>query len=376
MYAIIRKQSHKSSDLSKVQNHNFRSKLQENIDIEKIKFNKTLIGSNNLKNDINNYIKNNNIVVRNKTTVICNEFVLTASPEFFYNTNGTKKTRDEYQKNLKKWVDTQIKYLNKNSYGVCVNAVLHLDEQTPHIHAIVLPIRDGKLNNKSFWRGKNSYSKLIDDYVKTIQQDFPNLRRGVSNDEREEKVTHTTIKEYRNDIATKKTELTNLTNLIEKAKKQGFRVGMNEFKNTNVIGKIAVTFAYVKSKKDKKIDELEKKNNELILEKNKLIKRKNYYKKNFNDEKNKHNSTQSKKFTIERQQKIDKEKIENLMKNNEELTQKNNALIIKNNLLNEENFKLKKYEKFINFCKKYFKNQLEELEKLYKKHTSKNKIKY
>lgn len=376
MYAIIRKQSHKSGDISKVQNHNMRKKIQENIDVNKTKFNRVLIGSNDLKEDINNYIENNNIVVRNKTTVICNEFVLTASPKFFYNTNGTKKTMDEYEKNLKKWVDTQIKYLNKNSYGVCVNAVLHLDEQTPHIHAIVLPIRDGKLNNKSFWRGKNSYSKLIDDYVKTIQQDFPNLRRGVSNDEREEKVTHTTIKEYRNDIATKKTELNNLKNLIEQAKKRGFRVGMNEFKSKNFMGKIAITFASIHTQKDKIIVGLENKNKALELDKSKLIKRKNQYKLKLNEEKNKHNSTQSQKFRLEQQQKIDEEKIKNLIKNNEELTQKNNALIIKNNLLNEENFKLKKYEKFINFCKKYFKNQLEELEKLYKKHTSKNKIKY
>ena len=377
MYAIIRKKSHRKDELRKIQNHNLRKSKHDNVNHDKTYLNKILLGTNNCMNDVLNYIKSNNLKVRNKTTIVTNEFVLTASPEFFFNNeDGTKKTKDEYQKNLDNWVKNQLKFINNNKYGIAVNAVLHLDESTPHIHFLSIPIYENKLNNKQIWKSKNSYSFLINDYVKVVQKDFPKLQRGTPNSERLEKVKFTELKEYRKDIATKKTELNNLKNLIEQAKKRGFRVGMNEFKSKNFMGKIAITFASIHTQKDKIIVGLENKNKALELDKSKLIKRKNQYKLKLNEEKNKHNSTQSQKFRLEQQQKIDEEKIKNLMKNNEELTQKNNALIIKNNLLNEENFKLKKYEKFINFCKKYFKNQLKELENLYKKHTSKNKIKY
>lgn len=375
MYAIIRKQSHKSGDLGKVQNHNFRSKLQENIDVDKIKFNQVLLGSNDLKQDINNYIENNNIVVRNKTTVIANEFVLTASPEFFFNnSDGTKKTREEYKKNLQNWINTQIKYLNKNSYGVCVNAVLHMDEATPHIHAMVLPIRDGKLNNKSFWRGKNSYSKLIDDYVKTIQQDFPNLRRGVSNDEREEKVTHTTIKQYRDDIATTKTQLTTLNNqkrdlkkLIQQAKEQGFKVGMNNFENNNVITKLNI----LNITKKRNFEDI----NKQIL---KLEKHKNYYKqrKDHYKQKNEKLEKEVKEFkqVVTNFYKPAYNKLNSMELENAELKKRNKLLEQSNNELKKE---LNAKEEMLNSIKKYFNKQWNDFINYFnKKNTVTNKYKF
>lgn len=194
MYSIIRKQSHKKTAIQAVHNHNMRIVIEENVNSKKSNLNEILIGTENTRSDIMSYIKNNDIVIRNKDTVIFNEFVLTASPEFFFNNkNGSKKTKSEYNDNLKEWVKTQISFLEKENYGKCVNAVLHLDESTPHIHALILPIVDNKLNNKSFWRGKNSYGRLQDIY-NTANSKF-GLKRG------EEKsktlVDHTTLKDYR-----------------------------------------------------------------------------------------------------------------------------------------------------------------------------------
>ena len=99
----------------------------------------------------------------------------------------------EYNDNLKDWVKTQIEFLEKENYGKCVNAVLHLDESTPHIHALILPIVDNKLNNKSFWRGKNSYGRLQDIY------NASNSKFGLKRGEEKSKtlVDHTTLKDYR-----------------------------------------------------------------------------------------------------------------------------------------------------------------------------------
>jgi hypothetical protein len=113
---------------------------------------------------------------------------------------------------LKEWVKTQISFLEKENYGKCVNAVLHLDESTPHIHALILPIKDGKLNNKSFWRGKNSYGRLQDIY-NTANSKF-DLKRG------EEKsktlVDHTTLKDYRELIRQDKDEENEFYNELSK----------------------------------------------------------------------------------------------------------------------------------------------------------------
>lgn len=169
---------------------------EENVDPTKSHLNRILIGSDNIRNDVMGYIKTNDIKIRNKDTVIFNEFILTASPEFFFHKDGKKKTKSEYKSDLNDWVKTQLEYLQKGEYGVCVNAILHLDESTPHIHAISLPIKDNKLNNKSFWRGKNSYSRLIDNYYQA------NKKYGLKRGEKVEDtlVNHTTLKEYRNII--------------------------------------------------------------------------------------------------------------------------------------------------------------------------------
>lgn len=213
MYSIIRKQSHKKTSIQAVHNHNMRKVIEENVNSKKSHLNEILIGTENTRSDIMDYIKTNDIVVRNKDTVVFNEFVLTASPEFFFNNkDGSKKTRSEYESNLKDWVKTQVEFLEKENYGKCVNAVLHLDESTPHIHALILPIVDNKLNNKSFWRGKNSYGRLQDIY-NTANSKF-GLKRG------EEKsktlVDHTTLKDYRDLIRQDKDEENEFYNELSK----------------------------------------------------------------------------------------------------------------------------------------------------------------
>lgn len=194
MYSIIRKTSHRKTSIQAVHNHNMRIVSEENINTKKSHLNEILIGSENTRSDILGYIKDNNVVVRNKETIVFNEFILTASPEFFFNnSDGSKKTKSEYESNLKDWVKTQKEFLGKENYGKCVNAVLHLDESTPHIHALILPIVDNKLNNKSFWRGKNSYGRLQDVYNQA------NAKHGLKRGEEKSKtlVSHTTLKDYR-----------------------------------------------------------------------------------------------------------------------------------------------------------------------------------
>lgn len=52
-----------------------------------------------------------------------------------------------------------------------VSLHLHLDEKTPHLHAIVVPItKDGRLSCKSFVDGKKDLSKQQTDYAKLMSK--------------------------------------------------------------------------------------------------------------------------------------------------------------------------------------------------------------
>jgi len=241
MYSIIRKQSHKKTSISAVNNHNMRLVQEENVDSTKSHLNRILIGSDNIRTDVMGYIKDNDIKIRNKDTVIFNEFILTASPEFFFHKDGKKKTRSEYKSDLDDWVKTQIEYLQKGDYGVCVNAVLHLDESTPHIHACSLPIKDNKLNNKSFWRGKNSYSRLIDNYYQA------NKKYGLKRGEKVEDtlVKHTTLKDYRNiirqDIADEKLFYDELSKKILNVPERKNIIGLEKKYSAEEVKDIATT---------------------------------------------------------------------------------------------------------------------------------------
>lgn len=289
-YAIIRVEKHKKGSISAVSNHNYRQgNIETNIKKEKTKDNILLFGSNNVKSDINEYIEKTGIKPRNKDTVLFQEFILTASPDFFFNNkDGTKKTKEQYEKNLNDWIKTQVDYLNKNTYGVCVNAVVHLDESTPHIHAVVLPIKDGKFNCKAFYRGKNSYSKLLDQYA------LHNKRHGLERGSEESLADHTTLKEYRELAQSHMSD-------IERRKRN------ISSKNKNLVSKETGIFGLEKKYSYEETTKLIKKSNE------KTLNAYSFYKHNYAVQ---YNSN----IVLEKQNTQQKQEIKNLSKKVKDLT--------------------------------------------------------
>ncbi len=88
--------------------------------------------------------------------------------------------RDDDVTDKEKWIEANLKYLKEN-FGEenVISAVLHEDEQGPHIHAIVVPIRDGRLCG-SYYMGNNKrlseQQDIYAEYVKDL-----GLQRGVKN---------------------------------------------------------------------------------------------------------------------------------------------------------------------------------------------------
>lgn len=83
---------------------------------------------------------------------------------------------------LKKWAEANMSWLEQTFGGRqnIINAVLHLDETTPHIHAMVIPIDErGKLNARAFLGGtSHRMSELQTEYAKAMEP-F-GLERGIS----------------------------------------------------------------------------------------------------------------------------------------------------------------------------------------------------
>lgn len=69
-----------------------------------------------------------------------------------------------------------------------VSAKIHLDETTPHMHLVFLPVvhildkKSGKMIAKlscsEFWKGKNSYKILQDNFYKYMTRAGFELERG------------------------------------------------------------------------------------------------------------------------------------------------------------------------------------------------------
>jgi Plasmid recombination enzyme len=79
-----------------------------------------------------------------KDAVVSVEVLLTASPEFF---NGIEKDREKLSKNpvFLAWVDESLKWAEAEFGENVVDLVLHMDESSPHIHVLTVPLIDGRL---------------------------------------------------------------------------------------------------------------------------------------------------------------------------------------------------------------------------------------
>ena len=86
---------------------------------------------------------------------------------------------------------TEYKEIGKENI---LSAVVHLDEETPHMHLVYIPVVNSKdkkgnsirkISASEFWKGKDSYKKLQNQFYKYITEKGFNLERGKENTNRE-----------------------------------------------------------------------------------------------------------------------------------------------------------------------------------------------
>lgn len=119
---------------------------------------------------------------RRKDAVLALDYMITASPDFFV---GDDSERDFFG----------VAYdflLNKHGESNILSATIHYDETTPHMHVMVIPEKDGRLNARHFTGGKKVMRELQDDFHREVGAAF-NLRRGRKN---HVAAKHETIKDF------------------------------------------------------------------------------------------------------------------------------------------------------------------------------------
>lgn len=186
-YAIIRNAKYKKENLAGLYKHNERKNTNySNKDINK---------NNSIKNysiktcntTYNNAIKilqqENNLQGRIiKTTNVACELIITSDKEFF------EKIGEE---ETKRYFQTAYNFVaNYKGLGekYILSAKVHLDESTPHMHLVFVPVihkidkKSGKHINKiacsEYWKGKDSYRQLQDNFHKYIVEHGFELERG------------------------------------------------------------------------------------------------------------------------------------------------------------------------------------------------------
>lgn len=161
MYAIIRVSKVKSlGSLRGLSRHHMRESETKNAN--PAKQNRVLVGGDPFTEVTSRHPQK----VR-KNAVLAVEHLLTASPEYF---RDPGQGPGEYnERKTQAWAELAVLFL-KDKYGDnLASAVLHLDESTPHVQAMVVPLRaDGKLDAARLF-GPDALTDLQDRYAEAMK---------------------------------------------------------------------------------------------------------------------------------------------------------------------------------------------------------------
>lgn len=131
---------------------------------------------------------------KKQSTILC-EFIITSDKDFFERI-GEERTK-QFFRDAYNFVEMKVvgdQYI--------VSAVVHMDENTPHMHISYIPVVNGKgrkgnpckrINCSEFWKGKDSYSKLQDEYFDWISSHGYDMERGNKGSTAE----HLSVAEYK-----------------------------------------------------------------------------------------------------------------------------------------------------------------------------------
>lgn len=155
-------------------------------------------------------------------SVVADEMIFTTTPGFF---------DDKSKEDINKWANKCMEFVY-NDLGYTkeqvLHATVHMDEKTPHIHCVVIPLVkkfDKRTNTerytiskKQYIHDKNHLSELQDKYCDRLNKAGFELERGIKNSDTE----HIAIKEFKkvtrsldNQLEVRNQKLDNAINELE-----------------------------------------------------------------------------------------------------------------------------------------------------------------
>ena len=185
-YVIIRNTNYKMRNLAGIYRHNERKNTNysnKEINKQNSKLNYSIKAPYSTYEKIFKDIRKNHDLkgmIKKVSNVMC-EFIITSDKGFFESI-GEEETKRYFQ--------TAYKFVaNYNNLGedFIVSAKVHLDESTPHLHIVFIPVVHKKDKNgneiskiacSEYWKGKDSYKRLQDSFYSYMTKSGFNLERG------------------------------------------------------------------------------------------------------------------------------------------------------------------------------------------------------
>lgn len=179
-YAVVHMMKIKSGAVGGIQSHNNREhepKTNPDVDMSRSEDNYDLISCDNYKRSIKEKLSNlveSSRAIRKDAVVVCN-FIVTSDNETM-DALGADRQREFFQDSVKWFSDR---------YGAdrVLNATVHMDETTPHLHIGVMPItQDGRLSAKAIFT-KTEMKAIQTEFAREVGEKY-GLERGVEGSER------------------------------------------------------------------------------------------------------------------------------------------------------------------------------------------------
>lgn len=179
-YAVVHMMKIKSGAVGGIQSHNNREhepKTNPDVDMSRSEDNYDLIPCDNYKRSIKEKLSNlveSSRAIRKDAVVVCN-FIVTSDNETM-EALGADRQREFFEDSVKWFSDR---------YGAdrVLNATVHMDETTPHLHIGVMPItQDGRLSAKAIFT-KTEMKAIQTEFARDVGEKY-GLERGVEGSER------------------------------------------------------------------------------------------------------------------------------------------------------------------------------------------------
>ncbi|MBQ0018513.1 MAG: plasmid recombination protein [Clostridiales bacterium] len=268
-YSIIRIEKHKLGEVTPICNHHERLKERyksnPDIDTDRSHLNFHIVEpSDKYRPLVLARIKEAGAKMR-KDSVVMQDCIVAATPEWIMALSD--EAQAEYFRYAFEFFEKRYRREN------IISAVVHMDEKTPHMHLVFVPItEDNRLSSKEIIGGPKGMHQLQDDFYEHMEAKYPDLMRG-----KPKQITHrkhiptylfkqtAALYEHYNEILAAVNNI-GLMNNSQKKDEAIALLGMYAPEMAHLKDQLKITERYI-AKQGEQIDELE----ERVKSKNRVI---------------------------------------------------------------------------------------------------------